>query len=208
MQRIRVTYCKGEELMYTGNLDMHKVWERTFRRADLKLAYSQGFHPQPRLHQACPLPLGFTSRHEMLDFWLDTNESLDEIKDKLIGALHPGITIEQLQSVPLEEKPLQTQVVAAQYQVFFDDNVNKIILMEQLNILKGKKTCLRTRRGKEYDLLPLIKSISIVNAEPFYLEMTLSATPGATGRPEEVLDELGIDFSTTNIVRSRLLLID
>ncbi|MBA4384294.1 MAG: hypothetical protein C0410_06130, partial [Anaerolinea sp.] len=54
MQRIRIHYFKGEDLQYIGNLDLHKVWERTFRRAQIKLAYSQGFHPQPRMHQACP----------------------------------------------------------------------------------------------------------------------------------------------------------
>ncbi len=32
MQRIRIVYAKGRELMFTGNLDMQKVWERTFRR--------------------------------------------------------------------------------------------------------------------------------------------------------------------------------
>ena len=60
MQRIRLTYSKGGELKYTGNLDMMKVWERTFRRARLRIAYSQGFNPQPKIHQALPLPLGFT----------------------------------------------------------------------------------------------------------------------------------------------------
>jgi hypothetical protein len=58
MQRIRIQYAKTEPLRYTGNLDMHRIWERTLRRARLTIAYSQGFHPQPRLNQACPLPLG------------------------------------------------------------------------------------------------------------------------------------------------------
>ena len=31
---------------------MIKVWERSFRRANLSLAYSQGFHPQPKIVEA------------------------------------------------------------------------------------------------------------------------------------------------------------
>ena len=58
MERLRITYSKTAALRYTSNLDMHKIWERALRRARLPLAYSQGFHPQPRLTQACPLPLG------------------------------------------------------------------------------------------------------------------------------------------------------
>lgn len=103
MQRIRIVYAKGRELMFTGNLDMQKVWERTFRRAGLELAYSQGFHPQPRIHQACPLPVGFTSQFELLDFWLNTNGTLQEIEAKLQPALQPGITILHMREVPLSE---------------------------------------------------------------------------------------------------------
>ena len=65
MERIRVYYSKTAPMRYTGNLDVHKVWEHTLRRARLPLAYSQGFHPQPRINQACPLPLGMTSRAEI-----------------------------------------------------------------------------------------------------------------------------------------------
>ncbi len=206
MQRIRINYAKGEELMYTGNLDMHKVWERTFRRAGLKLAYSQGFHPQPRMHQACPLPLGFTSQHELLDFWLDSDEEISEVQEKLQRALQPGITITSLRLAQMDEKPLQTLVTAAEYHVFFESALSKNTIEERVHNLKKKESCLRSRRGKEYDLLPLIRSIAIVNDEPVCMAMTLSATPGATGRPEEVLDELGIDFSETSIVRIGLVL--
>lgn len=206
MQRIRVTYSKGEELMYTGNLDLHKVWERTFRRANLKIAYSQGFHPQPRLQQACPLPLGFTSQYELLDFWLDSDDEIDKILGKLQKAIQPGIQITQIESIPLEEKPLQTRVTAARYTVLLDDATQTGELRTMLASLQLKKTCIRSRRGKDYDLLPLIKSIALLEEHPICLDMTLSATPGATGRPEEVLDELGIDFTDTSIVRTQLIL--
>ena len=45
--RIRITFSKTAAMRYTGHLDLHRAWERTFRRAGLPLAYSQGFHPQP-----------------------------------------------------------------------------------------------------------------------------------------------------------------
>jgi len=89
MQRIRLTYSKGGELKYTGNLDMMKVWERTFRRARLRIAYSQGFHPQPKIHQALPLPLGFTSENDLLDIWLTSEENIETILTRLNIALQP-----------------------------------------------------------------------------------------------------------------------
>lgn len=206
MQRFRLVYAKGEELMYTGNLDMMRVWERTFRRAGLNLAYSQGFHPQPKMHQACPLPLGFTSENELMDFWLDSAEEISQVKEKMRDKLQPGITITSLRKVALEEKPLQTLVTAAKYLVILDETIGAPVIEEELSALNHKETCVRTRRGKQYDLLPLITSITLVNETPLSLEMTLTATPGATGRPEEVLDELGIDFSETSIIRTGLVL--
>ncbi|HNR01193.1 MAG TPA: TIGR03936 family radical SAM-associated protein [Anaerolineaceae bacterium] len=206
MQRLRITYSKGNELMFTGNLDMQKVWERTFRRADLELAYSQGFHPQPRMHQACPLPLGFTSENELVDFWLNSDESITEVLRKLKSALQPGITILDLRPVSMERKALQTLVTAAKYRVFFDEEVDLDGIEALLTNLKNKKNCIRTRRGKEYDLLPLIQDIVFVNEKPAYLDVTLSAVAGATGRPEEVLDELGFDFTETSIIRTGLIL--
>lgn len=206
MQRIRITYAKGEELRYTGNLDMQKVWERTFRRAGLKLAYSQGFHPQPKMHQACPLPLGFTSENDLLDFWLDSDEDLADIGEKLSKTVQPGITITKIQSIAPEEKPLQTLVESAMYRVHVDKSISPDIIATQVENLLKQESCIRTRRGKEYDLMPLVEVLTITKLEPLHLEMRLSARPGATGRPEEVLDALGIDLSDTSIVRTGLLL--
>jgi radical SAM-linked protein len=77
--RVRIHFHKTEAMRFTGHLDLHKAWERALRRAGsrsaLRLAYSQGFHPQPRIHLACALPLGFTSECEVVDVWLE-NEIL------------------------------------------------------------------------------------------------------------------------------------
>ena len=208
MQRFRILYSKGEELRYTGNLDMHKVWERTFRRADFKLAYSQGFHPQPKIHQACPLPLGFSSNYELLDFWLETEEELGCIKEKLNQKIQPGISILEISIVPLESKPLQTLVRPSAYSVLVESDESSSAIADRVHSLQQQEQCIRTRRGKEYDLLPLIEKISVSTSLPVIIDMTLAARAGATGRPEEVLDALGIDLSDTDVVRTGLIFED
>ena len=50
--RVRITFAKQGALRYIGNLDLHKIWERSIRRAKLPLAYSQGYHPQPKINLA------------------------------------------------------------------------------------------------------------------------------------------------------------
>ena len=46
-------FSKTDAMRYTGHLDLHRAWERTFRRAGLPLAYTQGFSPHPRINLAC-----------------------------------------------------------------------------------------------------------------------------------------------------------
>ena len=69
--RYRITFSKTGTLRYIGHLDLHKIWERTLRRAGLPLAYSQGFHPSPKIQLASALPLGFLGRAEVVDIWLN-----------------------------------------------------------------------------------------------------------------------------------------
>jgi radical SAM-linked protein len=206
MQRIRIAYDKGAELQYTGNLDMHKVWERTFRRANLSLAYSQGFHPQPKLQQAAPLPLGFISHAEILDVWMDTDEPIDDIARKIVATVQPGISVREVKVVPLLSEPLPNLVTAAEYLITCDEVMDPVILNEKIAALLARDKIERERRSKPYDLRPLIQSLTLENSAPTLLRMCLSSLPGATGRPEEVLEELFIDPYTVDIVRTRLVL--
>jgi len=69
----------------------------------------------------------------------------------------------------------------------------------------------RNRRGKSYDLRALIEEISLYPSksdEPPQLFMRLTAREGATGRPDDVLDALGIPITDVRIKRTRLILKD
>jgi radical SAM-linked protein len=205
--RYRIYYEKTESMRYTGNLDIHKAWERTFRRAKLPLAYSQGFHPQPKIQLACPLPLGFLSENEILDFYITEELSLDSILDLLNGKLPLGLKIVEIKIILNNEPTLPVQTISTRYRIELLDEVNVENLSIGLEELNKKEIIIRKRRGKEYDLRPLIEEISMVtgNKKPVIL-VKLSALQGATGRPEEVLSELNIDPSTARIIREKTFL--
>src|SRR4030042_2185855 len=119
--RTRITFTKFGAMQYVGHLALHRSWERTFRRAGLPLAYSLGFHPQPRLNIACALPLGFTSGCELLDAWLEQEIPINQLIATLSEAAPPGVAILTAEQVDLHEPSLQTQVVSAIYAVTFLD---------------------------------------------------------------------------------------
>jgi radical SAM-linked protein len=208
--RIRITYAKAGELRYTGNLDMQRLWERIFRRSRLPVAYSKGYHPQVRIQQACALPLGFSSTCELLDVWLDTTSEPSGIQPVLQAASPPGIKIISVVQVDLHAPPLQTQVTAAVYQSYLLDPRAAKGLSEKVSQLLATEHIPRVRRDKPYDLRPLIESLDLLPTSDSSLlpglRMRLSAREGATGRPEEVLDALGLNPLEIRVERTVLIL--
>ncbi len=207
MLRIRITFAKQGALRYTGHLDLHKLWERAARRADLPLAYSQGFHPQPKISLASALPLGFSSRCEVLDLRLNEEMPLEEIGTRLKDNLPGGIQVLNVESVDERAPALQTQVVSAEYQVNLTEAVDRSDLKRRVDEIMSAESLPRERRGKKYDLRPLIEELALTPSEERGAKvfMRLTAREGATGRPEEVLDALGIPADTARVERTRLL---
>lgn len=205
--RARITFSKQGALRYIGHLDLHRLWERAMRRADLPLAYSQGFHPQPRISLAAALPLGFSSRAEVLDARLNEDIPIAEISERLNGSLPPDIKIVNIQSVEENLPALQTQTLSALYDVYLTEPVNGSELKRRVEALMTAETLIRERREKKYDLRPLIETLSVVAQADgtARLKMTLAAREGATGRPEEVLSSLEIEPEGVRVERTRLI---
>jgi radical SAM-linked protein len=205
--RARITFSKQGALRYTGHLDLHRLWERAMRRADLPLSYSQGFHPQPKISLASALPLGFSSRCEMLDVRFNEEISTEEIAARLKDSLPPDIQIINVEVVDEREPALQTQVLSAAYNVQLTEPVDGSELMRKVEELLAFESLPRERRGKFYDMRPLIETLDVITETggKMWLQMQLAARDGATGRPEEVLSALGIEPEYTRVERTRLI---
>jgi radical SAM-linked protein len=184
------------------------MWERSFRRAKLPLKYSQGFHPQPKIQQANPLPLGFLSKNEMVDFYLEEEIKVEDLLSRFPQVLPAGIQINSIEQVDNNEPTLQKLAEASEYLVYFLDKMDLNSTRKSIEDVLEKDTVLRVRRGKSYDLRPLIISLELQIVENGILKMVLSAKDGATGRPDEVLDELGIPLENTRIVRQKTILME
>ena len=202
--RVRITFTKQGALRYTGHLDLHRLWERAMRRANLPITYSQGFHPQPRMSLAAALPLGFSSRCEVLDVRLNDEIPLEDIRVRLKNNLPHDIQVTNIESVDERAPALQTQVVSAQYHVQLTEPVDGSDLKRRVGELLESESLPRERRGKFYDLRPLIETLA-ADVESSTLQMTLAAREGATGRPDEVLTALGIEPEYARVERTRLI---
>jgi len=210
--RIRITFSKRDALRYSSQLDVHKIWERSARRAGLPLTYSQGFHPQPKLSIANALPLGISSRAEFLEMRLDKELETTSILNELNSKLPDGMRISRVEKVDEKEPSIQTRITFAEYLVGIDGPISESDLQVKVEDILACVSLPRHRRGKQYDLRQLIDQLYLMKGNSnesnpsLSIFMRLSAREGATGRPEEVLDALSIPIENARIERIGLIL--
>ncbi len=209
-QRMRVTFATDDTVKYVGHLDMHRAWERAIRRARLPLAYTQGFNPQPRLQFAAALPVGFTGQAELADVFLNEALAPAEFLARLTAALPPGIRPYHAEPMPREAPSLQSQVCGATYRVEVEADEPADVFAARLDAFLARPEAWRARRkGKEmgrYDLRPLVQALTYLGPCDLghAFGVVMRAEPGATGRPDELLAELGLESASRRIVRVAL----
>ena len=201
--RIRLEYEKDGGLRYSSTLDLQKIWERSFRRAKIKMAYTQGFHPHPKMQIALPLPLGFLSQVEIIDIWIEDDLKLDAIKNRFSGALPHGLRIKSIRIIENSEKSLVDQIQSVSYTIKIKDS--HLILDELQNKIVNflqKDSILRTRRKRSYDLRPLVNSLILISEKKSgdLILLNLAAESGKTGRPDEAVSYTHLTLPTTPYV--------
>lgn len=165
---------------------------------------SKGFNPQPKIQIANPLPSGFTGRNEIVDIWFSENIPVEEIKHKSQLHLPEGITINKTELIPENQASLGGSIEKSEYIITISQHSSELIERKIENIIKSS-SIKRMRNGKEYDLRPLIKKIEIISRskDSTQLLMCLSAGPNQTGRPDEVIFQMGLQLSDCEIDRLR-----
>jgi radical SAM-linked protein len=212
MQRLRIKFNRGEEIKFISHLDIMRLWERALRRARIKLAYSEGFNPRPRLSLAVPLAVGVTSEAELMDIFLSGSVSPHWFTAAASRQLPPGIEITRVYQIALSMPSLQSQVRYAEYEVAVEketglDNIaSKISGLLSLERLQWHH--LRDTGRRDYDLRALIDDIWFVDfySNCYNIGMRLRCDNSGSGRPEQVILALGFAHRPQSIHRTRLIL--
>ncbi len=90
---VRVRYAKQGRLVALSHLELMHTLLRSIRRAGLPVAFSQGFHPKPRVSFGPALPVGVESLCEHMDLELVGLEDARQVGDRLARELPPGLTL-------------------------------------------------------------------------------------------------------------------
>ncbi len=210
MMRYQIKFSKTKAMRFTGHLDLHTTLERTMRRANLPLVYSEGFTPRPKLSLASALPLGYTSEAEVAEFWLKEDLPLEQVAQAIHRSAPPGIMLHETRTAPPDAPKLQNSLTSAKFKVTLTGahpdlgkNVRELLSAESLPRVK-----IRKGRKKTYDLRELILGMEMLPPSKEgqqQIMLHLRAEPGATGRPDEILEALGIDPLNQKIHRIELI---
>ncbi len=203
--RLRLTFTKDDPLRYISNLDVMRLWERAFRRAGVPIAYFHGFNPRPRMVIASALPLGVTGSAELMDVWLEEPMEPGEFVRRLTAQLPAGARLLSAEVVGDKSPSLPGLLREAEYVVGLE-GVGREAVEERVRQFLAATTIPRERHGKRYDLRPLVKDLWLEDDGGLRLGMRLRAEPGATGRPDEVTDALGLTPHARRPQRLRLIL--
>jgi radical SAM-linked protein len=93
VQRLRVRYAKRGRLRFASVRDFQRALERALRRADLPVAYSQGFSPHPRISYMNAVPTGVASEAEYVEIALHSRCEPDEVARALDACLPAGLDV-------------------------------------------------------------------------------------------------------------------
>ncbi|MFC2052457.1 TIGR03936 family radical SAM-associated protein [Chloroflexota bacterium] len=212
MQRLRVRFSRREEIKFISHLDIMRLWERALHRAEIPLAYSEGFRPHPRLSLAAPLAVGVTSEAELMDIFFAEWVSPHWFTAAASQQLPPDIKILGVYQVAPTMPSLQSQVRYAEYNVEvetdkrLDDieaSVSSLLSAEHLSWHHQRDTGRRS-----YDLRALVDDLWLVNWHHPYctIGMRLRCDNSGSGRPEQVVSALGFTHYPQSIHRAKLIL--
>lgn len=185
-----------------------RLFERTLRRANISVIYSEGFSAHPRISLASPLPVGVTSQYELMDLFIDSSFYIDSLINKLNQHLPGGIKIIELVEVNNNEPSLQAQIKELEYEITIKINYDYKKIESMINSFKEKTEVIwhrnKIRGSTPYNLRSKVNDIWIHNYTDS--EVCLGMRLQFSVRPDHVIAALGFSNIPTKIHRTKLIL--
>lgn len=201
--RLVVKYTKEEKVKYISHLDFIRLAQRALRRADIPVAYSQGFNPHPKVSFASALAVGVTSEGEYMDIYLDREMDADLLCSRMNEKLPEGIRFVDCVEIDEKHPSLMIIIERASYLISLSsqpfDQYDIIALIDEF-LSQSEILITRTNRkgNRIVDIREMIHSIDIVDQSigRIDLKVVISTGSKANLRPEQLVGAL---FDFTNI---------
>ena len=135
--RVRIWFRKAGDLRFISHRDLVRTWERIFRRAELQLSRSEGFHPKPRMSFPAALAVGIAGTHELVEIELVASRAAESMRGISEGAQRVVGSVNDISNA-LKEQSVASNDIAA--------NVEKIAQMSEENSAATKEAAQTAQR--------------------------------------------------------------
>lgn len=208
--KIRMKFSKNGPIKFIGHLDVMRYFQKAIRRAEIDIAYSQGFSPHQIMSFAQPLGVGIESNGEYVDVELNSVTSAEDIKVKLNAVMNEGIRIESVKMLPEGAMNAMASVAASKYLISIKDDYQiksdyfgqctKLYEKEHIYIVK------KTKKSEiEMDLKPAI--FEMEHTEDGLIMLVDSSSSGNI-KPNLFLEEVcrvnGLEYNSLAFAIRRL----
>jgi radical SAM family uncharacterized protein/radical SAM-linked protein len=201
---VRVRYAKLGRLVALSHLETMHALLRAVRRAGLHVAYSQGFHPKPRVSFGPALPVGVESLCEYLDLELVGAADPAEVLRRLAPELPEGLRVQEAAEVDPKAPSISEAQRAVHYRAEFPtESWDQALLEERVlgfhdagqavvtrtvapkNRHRGRGQKVAVKKGREIDLKEIVTHLAVEG--PRSVAFSLKADPSGSAKPAEVL---------------------
>ncbi|SPD72141.1 conserved hypothetical protein [uncultured Desulfobacterium sp.] len=182
--KFRLIFTKLKTARHLSHLELVRVFIRAFKRAGLRLSYSKGFHPMPKISFASALPVGTESITESADIEISEASDPSYIKRIINKQLPFGIKV--IAVTDISQKKKNTGLSEIHYLISLSGNeangeaINRFFMSDHFPVVKT------TKKGDHtIDARPLVKSLAIIS--PNKLKLILKNTEGPKLKPEKII---------------------
>jgi len=196
---VRAVFEKTGAAMYFSHLDLSRAVSRALRRSKLNIWLTEGFSPRPHLVFTPPLPLGYESTCEIMDFRLNLGARLDI--DAFESAFPPALKV---RDVYFPETKLK-DIAFAKYSINFSSNAdeNELTKLFSEPVMMVKRT---KRSEANVDITKFIKDIDITKNDGIInMVVTLSCSGTESLSPAYVINAItegGFEVTALSVCRS------
>lgn len=199
--KLRIKFRKYGPIRFIGHLDVMRFFQKAIRRAQLDVAYSQGFSPHQIMSFAAPLGVGLESNGEYMDIEVHSLVSCVDAMKRLNEVSAPGIEVVSVKILPETAGNAMASVAAASYTVTFREGrephfdvasaVEQLLAKEQILITKeGKKG----KGDRQVDIKPGIYELKWENNT---FHMLVDASSAGNIKPVQIVEALFAEHQET-----------
>lgn len=205
VQKLRARFAKTGNGRFMGHLELMGVLKRAFKRLQLPVAFSQGFHPQMKLAMGYPLPVGVESEWEFFELELLAAVETEGLAAKLNAILPEGLKVLKIEAVDKGKTSLYSSTTEVEYAAsWIPGDAWSNDTVDAVNRFNAAREFLWFREGdkgsKKFDLKELVDLDC--SALPQTVSFKTKIDPLGSLKPSEVLRAVfGIEKEALSRVR-------